>query len=269
MTTVAQALTQMGLAGLRLDSMHATESAAGNISFALKDAPDLVEVFPTAEQSTLPAPAPSLVGWTVLVTGSGRRLRDIASDPGAAVAALTVNPDGVTATLRSAPTRAWAKPTSEFNSHLAVHADQVARRPELTQHAVVHAQPPYLVALSHVDEYRDSATFTRRIVRWEPETIVQLPDGVGVLDYMVPGSQTLMDASVAALRDHRLIVWSRHGILGRSDLGPLNVVDLVEYAETGALYDHLNTVAGNRSNGMSDAEIKAVVDAFDVPTNLF
>jgi rhamnulose-1-phosphate aldolase len=262
------ALTQIGQAGARLDQMHACEAGAGNISFALRAVSGLEAAFPLTELYDLPVEAPHLAGWTVLVTGSGQRLRNVAQSPGACLAALEVGPDGRTGQLRSAPDRAWAKPTSEFNSHLAVHNDQAGLRPGLTRHAVVHAQPPYLVTLSHVAANGDTATFNRLILRWEPETIVQLPEGLAVLRFMVPGSEELQAASLAGLRDHRLIVWSKHGVLGRSDEDPLKVVDLIEYAETGALYEHLNRVAGNPSEGLTNAELKAVVEAFGINTTL-
>jgi rhamnulose-1-phosphate aldolase len=266
--SVAQTLTQMGLAGARLDQIHACEAGAGNISVALRVAPGVEELFPTAEPYRLPASVPTLAGWTVLVTGSGQRLRDVQHDPAKTVAAVQIGSDGVSATLRSAAARAWLTPTSEFNSHLAVHADQLARSPELDQHCVVHAQPPYLVALSHVAANQDPAIFNRRVLRWEPETIVQLPEGLAVLGFMVPGSATLQEATVTALRHHRLAIWSKHGLMGRSATDPLKVVDLIEYAETGAMYDHLNTVAGEPSSGLTDAELRAVVTAFNVQTDL-
>ncbi|MDR2374369.1 MAG: class II aldolase/adducin family protein [Bifidobacteriaceae bacterium] len=268
-TKVAEALAEMGRAGARLDRIDACEAGAGNISVALRHAPGLAEAFPEAEPFDLPVRAASLAGWAVLVTGSGCRLRDIGHDPLAAVGAVEVGPDGRTGTLRHAPGRAWAAPTSEFNSHLAVHDDQVGRRPGLGRHAVVHAQPPYLVALSHIGALAgDSAGLTRRVIRWEPETIVQLPDGLAALVFMVPGSSALQEASVAALRGCRIAVWAKHGVMVRSDAGPLGAVDLVEYAETGARYEYLNMAAGSPSEGLTDAELRAVAEAFGVETTL-
>ncbi|MDR3107682.1 MAG: class II aldolase/adducin family protein, partial [Bifidobacteriaceae bacterium] len=232
--SITDALAEMGRAGTRLDQIHACEAGAGNISLALRSAPGLESLFPARESYPLPVAVPELAGWTVLVTASGQRLRDVAGGATATVAAVEIGSDGLTGTLRSGLDRDWSTPTSEFNSHLAVHADQVSGRPSLERHSVVHAQPPYLVSLSHVEAYRETAVFNRRILRWEPETIVQLPDGLAVLEFMVPGSKRLQEASVIALRDHRLAVWSKHGLLGRSDAGPENVVDLIEYAETGA-----------------------------------
>ena len=93
--------------------------------------------------------------------------------------------------------------------------------------------------------------------------------GIEVLDFMVPGSQTLMENNVRALRDHVIVLWSKHGIMVRSDDSPLAAVDKVEYAETGAMYEVRNMMAGGLGEGVTDAELRAVVEAFGVDTDLF
>ena len=265
-------LAQMGAAGRRLDHMSAVEAGAGNISVSVAAGADqlgLTDRFPQARPGTeLPLPAPALAGRTVLVTGSGCRLRDVAASPEANVSAFVVDDGGATGTWYTHPQRAYERPTSEFNSHLAVHNDQVERRGTGFQ-AVIHAQPPYLVQLSHVRDLRSTKAFNRRILRWEPETIVQIPAGIEVLDFMVPGSQELMENNVRALRDHVIVLWSKHGIMVRSDDSPLAALDKVEYAETGAMYEVRDMMAGGLGEGVTDAELRAVVEAFDVPTDLF
>ena len=57
---------------------------------------------------------------------SGCRLRDVAESPEANVSAFVVDEGGRTGTWYTHPVKAYARPTSEFNSHLAVHNDQVA-----------------------------------------------------------------------------------------------------------------------------------------------
>ena len=269
--TLDEILAQMGAAGRRLDHMGAVEAGAGNISVSVAAGAaelGLADRFPQAAPGTgLPLPAPALAGRTVLVTGSGCRLRDVADSPEANVSAFVVDEGGATGTWYTHPERAYERPTSEFNSHLAVHDDQVARRGADFQ-AVIHAQPPYLVQLSHIRDIRTTREFNRRILRWEPETIVQLPAGIEVLDFMVPGSQTLMESSVRALRDHVIVLWSKHGIMVRSDASPLAAVDKVEYAETGAMYEVRDMMAGGLGQGVTDDELRAVVEAFEVPTDL-
>jgi rhamnulose-1-phosphate aldolase len=270
--TLDDVLAQMGAAGRRLDHMGAVEAGAGNISASIAAGAEelgLADRFPQARPGTeLPLPAPALAGRTVLVTGSGCRLRDVAGAPEANVSAFVVDDGGATGTWYTHPQRAYANPTSEFNSHLAVHNDQVEHRGVGVQ-AVIHAQPPYLVQLSHIKAIRSTKEFNRRILRWEPETIVQIPAGIEVLDFMVPGSQTLMENNVRALRDHVIVLWSKHGIMVRSDDSPLAAVDKVEYAETGAMYEVRNMMAGGLGEGVTDAELRAVVEAFGVDTDLF
>jgi rhamnulose-1-phosphate aldolase len=124
----------IALAGEQLTAMAACEGAAGNISvFTAALACPLDPV----EDVELPARAPSLAGGWMLITGGGRRLRDVGRRPEACVTALRIHDDGEHATLHARP---GVKPSSEWNSHLAVHDDQRSRR-GVDHHAVVHAQP--------------------------------------------------------------------------------------------------------------------------------
>ncbi len=258
-------LAAMGAAGARISEIDASEAGAGNISVLVGWPVDLGALFPDREPLALPLPAPALAGRTLLVTGSGRRLRQIAADPLASIGAVRVGAGGTTATLHHHPRRLFERLTSEFNSHLGVHQDQVARRGVGFQ-AVVHAQPPHLTYLSHLAEYRDTRTFNRRVLRWEPETVVSLATGIGVLPFLVPGSAEMMAANVAGLRDHEIVLWSKHGVMSRSDVSVTRAVDRVEYAETGARYEYLDLVAGGRGEGLSEEELRRVAAEFGVET---
>jgi rhamnulose-1-phosphate aldolase len=260
-------LVSIGEAGLRVSDIEASEGAAGNISIYIGWPIEVRRHFPLAEKVELPLPAPALVGKVVLVTGSGRRLRDLHRDPAASMGAVLIGADGATGTLYTSPRRLFERVTSEFNSHLAVHNDQVAMT-GTNFHALVHAQPPNLVYLSHIPEYRDTSALNRRLMRWEPETIVQLPKGIGVLPYILPGSPALMDANVAALRDHSVALWSKHGVMARSDISVTRAADRIEYIETAAHYEYMDLVAGGRGEGLTEDELRAVVKAFNVNTSL-
>jgi rhamnulose-1-phosphate aldolase len=262
-----EVLVSIGEAGMRLSSIEASEGAAGNISVYIGWPIEVRRLFPLSEKMELPLSAPALAGKVVLVTGSGRRLRDLQRDPAANLAAVLVGQDGVTGTLYTSPRRLFERVTSEFNSHLAVHDDEVARS-ETNFHALIHAQPPHLVYLSHIPEYRDTATMNKRLMRWEPETIVQLPKGIGVLPYILPGSPAMMAANVAGLRDHNVTLWSKHGVMARSDISVTRAADRIEYIETAAHYEYLDLVAGGKGEGLSDDDLREVVRAFNVNTPL-
>jgi rhamnulose-1-phosphate aldolase len=265
--SVEELLESIGEGGGRVATIDAGEGAAGNISICAGWPIEVRRHFPNPEPIELPVPAPHLAGHTVIVTGSGRRLRDLAANPVANLGAVRIAADGSTATLWTAPTRLFERLTSEWNSHLAVHEDTVGRT-ATNFHAIVHAQPPHLTYLSHVPALGDERVFNQRVMRWEPETIVQLPAGVGILPFMLPGSETLMAANVERLRTHRIVVWSKHGVMARSDISVTRAVDRIEYAEAAARFEYMDMVAGGRAEGLTPDQARAVVEAFGVPTTL-
>src|SRR3954464_13320102 len=108
-------LVSIGEAGTRLSSIAASEGAAGNISLYIGWPLEVRRQFPLSESITLPLAAPALAGRLVVVTGSGRRLRDIHRDPAANLGAILVGPDGVTGVLHTSPRRLFERVTSEFN----------------------------------------------------------------------------------------------------------------------------------------------------------
>jgi rhamnulose-1-phosphate aldolase len=258
----------IGAGGHRLAAIDATEGAAGNVSACIGWPIEVRRQLPMAEEIELPVAAPHLAGHTVIVTGSGRRLRDLGRLPLESMGAVVIHDDGTHGTLHTAVGRLFNILTSEWNSHLAVHDDTVGRT-GTNFHAVVHAQPPHLVYLSHVPEYRDEDLFSRRLIRWQPETIVQLPAGIGILPFMRPGSPTLMDATVESLRHHRITVWSKHGVMARSDISVTRAVDRIEYAEAGARYEYMDLIAGGRGEGLTTEESQELVREFGVETSLF
>lgn len=261
-------IADMGDAGSRLCDIDACEGAAGNISVYAGWGIDPRGLFPNQETIPLPEAAPEMVGHTFVVTGSGQRLREIGRDPGANLGCLVVNPGGETGELFSSPRRQFARLTSEFNSHLAVHHSQM-KASGVKLHAVVHAQPRRLTYLSHVAAYRDQTYLNRHLLRWQPEAVVFLSDGIGVVPFLVPGSSDLMAATVKKLADHHVIIWAKHGAMARSEQGVKNAVDKMEYAETVANYEYMNLLNHNMADGLSVDEILAICKMWNVKQNVF
>lgn len=254
-------LIEMGEAGKRLSEIDAVEGAAGNISVYAGWPMNPRSRFPKEETIPLPVTVPELAGKTFLISGSGCRLREIIDQPEANVACLIVDEGGSTGRLFSASQRCFARVTSEFNTHLAVHADQA--RSGSSFHAIVHAQPPHLTYLSHVPSYQDTYRINMALLRWQPETIVNFPEGIGYIPFEVPGSAALMQATIAGLRKHRLVVWAKHGVMSRSDTSVKRAADLVEYAEAAARYEMLHRSTGAPGNaGLTLDEIRAICAAF-------
>jgi rhamnulose-1-phosphate aldolase len=257
--TLDRTLAQMADTGVRMAETEAAEGAAGNISVfsaELEPSPNF------ARRSTLDLPiaVPHLADGWVVVTGAGRRLRDTGIAPEATVCLLHIQAGGTQAIVY---TGEGVRPTSELNTHLAVHNDHVRRR-NLRYHAVVHAQPLRLTYLSHIPRYQDTFTLNRRLLRWQPETIVEFPEGIAILPFQMPGSEEQMQVTAEALTRYRGVIWARHGIVTRADSGPAKAGDLVEYAEAAAQYEYLNMVAGEQSSGLSDDEMRLICDRLHI-----
>ncbi len=94
-------MRHIGLAGSRLDSIGASEGAAGNISVYLGWDVELRHNFPDVVEYKLPVAATELAGGTFLVTGSGCRLGEIGRDPEGNLCAIRINPGGETALLHT------------------------------------------------------------------------------------------------------------------------------------------------------------------------
>jgi rhamnulose-1-phosphate aldolase len=265
---LSELLVLIGAAGRRMSEIDATEGAAGNISIYVGWPVDPRRTFPSVETIPLPERTPELAGKAFLISGSGRRLREIIDNPAANLGFLVVNEGGETGQLHTAPSRLFEKLTSEFNSHLAVHRDQV-RLTSTNFHALLHAQPPHLTYLSQIPRYRDEKYLNHHILRWQPETIVNLPEGVGVIPFKLPGSPDLMTATVQSLRTHRIVLWSKHGVVARSDISVKRASDRIEYAETGARYEYMNLVNREQAEGLTVEEIRTICAAFTVQQAIF
>lgn len=261
-------LRAIGEAGRRVADIEASEGAAGNISVCIRWPIEPRTRFPAAETLALPMPVPELAGACLLVTGSGRRLREVIDDPAANLGCVLVGDGGERGTLYTSPHRRFDRVTSEFNSHLAVHRDQV-RATGTNFHAVVHAQPIHLTYLSHIPRYRDVGYLNDRVLRWQPETIVNLPEGIGCVPFLVPGSPELMAATIESLRRHRIVIWSKHGVMARSDVSIKRAADRVEYAETAAKYEYLDLCAGERGERLTVGEMRSIGSTFQVRQEFF
>ncbi|HEU0291254.1 MAG TPA: class II aldolase/adducin family protein [Anaerolineales bacterium] len=261
-------LTMMGEAGRHIADIEASEGAAGNISICLRWPIEPRSRFPMVEEIELPQKIPELAGAIFLVTGSGRRLREIIVEPTANIACIVVNEGGQTGKMYTSYHRRFERVTTEFNSHLAVHYDQILAT-DTNFHAIIHAQPIHITYLSHIPRYQDEQYLNTHLLRWQPETIVNLPEGIGFIPFRVPGSPGLMAANVDCLRRHRIVIWAKHGVMARSDVSVKRAADRVEYAETAAKYEYLNLTDGELGEGLTVDEIRAICRSLDIKQNIF
>jgi rhamnulose-1-phosphate aldolase len=267
-TDLGLLLRHIGEAGNRLSELGAAEGAAGNISVCVRERLDVSRMFQKAQTVYLPVSVPELAGATVIVTGSGRRLREIAESPGGNLACILIGQDGKRGEMFTVTEPPFKRVTSEFNSHLAIHHDRMSSG-RVTFHAILHAQPVHLTYLSHIPAYQGESYFNQHLFRWQPETILSLPQGIGVLPFIVNGSDEQMIATVQSMREHQLVVWARHGVVARSDDSVLHALDLIEYAEAAARYETLNLSTGEKADGLNPKEIHQICEVWGVTQHIY
>ncbi len=208
---------------------------------------------------------PRLAGSHLIVTGSGRFLRNVPTDPSANAGVIQIDPAGAAWRL------VWGlvgggSPSSELVTHLRAYDARLAAGDDCR--VVYHAHCPNVVALSTLIR-PDARTWTRMLWRSMTECVIVFPEGLGVAPWMVPGSPELADATRDLLRTHRVVVWSLHGIIavGTSFDEAFGAVHTVE--KTAGLY-----LAARAANGgaepprmVTDAQLRAVCDRYALTIN--
>ncbi len=77
----------------------------------------------------------------------------------------------------------------------------------------MHCHATNLIALTYVLE-NHSDLFTRKLWEGSTECLVVFPDGVGILPWMVPGTDEIGQATAETMQKHSLVLWPFHGVFG-------------------------------------------------------
>jgi rhamnulose-1-phosphate aldolase len=190
------------------------ERNGGNVSLRLREE----EVKPFAADFCLQPrcieltqPAPALANDWFLVTGSGKFMRNVQLDPADCLALLQVDDKGLSYKIHWGLSNGGL-PTSELASHFQSHAVRKAVS-NGADRVIMHCHATNFMALSYVVEM-DSARFTRLLWEGSTECLVVFPDGVGVLPWMVPGTDEIGTATAGQMQSHTLVMWPFHGVFG-------------------------------------------------------
>ena len=105
-----------------------------------------------------------------------------------------------------------AVPTSELPAHFLSHSERI-RLTNGKDRVIMHCHATNLIALTYVLE-NNSDLFTRKLWEGSTECLVVFPDGVGILPWMVPGTDEIGQATAEAMQKHSLVLWPFHGVFG-------------------------------------------------------
>ncbi|MGB9589320.1 MAG: rhamnulose-1-phosphate aldolase [candidate division WOR-3 bacterium] len=185
------------------------EANAGNISINLTGIL-AVKSHKVVGERPLLTPRSELAGQSFLVTATGSRMRDLAGDPAGGVGLITISEDGEGYHVTWQGAERFS-PSSELDSHLAIHGLLVSHGSDCR--AVLHAHPDELIAVSLRREFQSEKALNELLMSMHPEATVAFPEGVGLVPYVLPGSDELLGATMRAFKNHRVVIWANHGAI--------------------------------------------------------
>lgn len=249
--------------GRLTDQLYANgwhERNSGNIS-VLMDEEDLkkyIDVNKVQRTLDLEMKVDSLKGKYFLVTGSGKYLKNVSRDIELNTGIVRISENGKQAEV------IWGfsdggNPTSELSTHLLSHEARL--KVDKTHKVVIHTHATNIMAMTFVHELEDKA-FTRTLWKMCTESIIVFPDGVGVLPWMVCGNSIIGVATAEKMLEHKLVVWSMHGIFATgSSLD--DTFGLIETVEKSAQI-YLMIKNQDPINTITDEELKQLTKSFNV-----
>ncbi|NMB36807.1 MAG: rhamnulose-1-phosphate aldolase [Bacteroidales bacterium] len=199
------------------------ERNGGNISCNVSQFKEFFEgISPLSVELDGGVDVPALAGALLLVTGTGTRMRDVASDPMANMAVIRICDDGRHYVIvAERPVR----PTSELPSHLAIH--NYFLQSGSSCRAVIHTHPTELVAMSHHAPFLEKDVLGTLLRSMIPETYIFCPKGVGIVPYVLPGSNKLAENTLEQLHSHDVVIWEKHGVLAVGE-DPVEAFDKID-----------------------------------------
>jgi len=194
-----------------------------------------------------------LAGRTFYVTATGSKFRETASDPEENLLMIRIAGDLRGYRILGDRGGGVTRPTSELATHLRIHG--FLRKRGLPQKAVLHTHPIYLIALTHLKAYGSEKAVNRLLWMMHPEVKVVLPEGVGLVPYRCPGTSLLAEATLKSLKDHRVVLWEKHGCaaIGRDIWEAFDLVDTVNKA---AQAFFLCRMAGYEPEGLNARQLR-------------
>src|SRR5699024_841387 len=237
------------------------ERNGGNISYRLKEEEvgkylDLTQV---KKNINLDFDCSELVGSYFIVTGSGKYFKNVEYAPEDSLGVIRIGKDGKTIELL------WGfndggVPTSELPSHLMSHISRLSVDP--LNRIVMHCHASHLLAMTYTHSL-DEKDFTKKLWKMSTECVVVFPEGVGVIPWIVPGTNEIGEATASKMKEYRLVVWPHHGIYGTGkDMD--ETFGLIETAEKAAQIYTLAQAQGGIKQTITDEQLIDLAKGFNV-----
>lgn len=204
---------------------------------------------------------PFLKGQYFYAKGTQKRMRDLARNPMANGSVIRITDDCAHYEIIADNV---VMPTSELPSHLMVQNYLLESGSKYI--ATLHTHPIELVAMSHLTHFKNSQTMTHTLWSMIPETLAFAPLGIGWVDYQVPGSLELAQATLNMIHNYDVVMWEKHGVfaVGQDIMDAFDQVDVLNKAAE--IYMCAKSMGGE-PEGLTDQAMKDVQTIFHLPTS--
>jgi rhamnulose-1-phosphate aldolase len=237
------------------------ERNGGNITVNITEfVDDEIKAMPAiSEVKQIGATLPHLKGCYFYCKGTNKRMRDLSREPMENGSVIRILDDCASYVIIADQLVA---PTSELPSHLSVHNNLIAKGSPYK--ASVHTHPIELVAMSHNQKFLQKDVASKLLWSMIPETKAFCPRGLGFIPYLLPGSVELANATLKELEDYDVVMWEKHGVFA-VDVDAMAAFDQIDVLNKSALIYIAAKNMGFEPEGMSDAQMKEMTVAFNLP----
>ncbi|MDR1229860.1 MAG: rhamnulose-1-phosphate aldolase [Spirochaetaceae bacterium] len=206
----------------------------------------------------------NLAGEHFISTGSGKFMRNMASNIDDNICIVEINSEGTAYRI------VWGLvhggvPTSEFASHLLNHSVKKAATCNLYR-IIYHAHTPNVIALTFVLPLT-AREFSRVLWKSMTECPIVFPSGIGVVPWMIPGGPDIAIASSELMKDYDAIIWAHHGTFcsGPDFDTTFGLMHTIE--KSAEIYIKALSCGQGIRQTITDDELRQVAKAFNVKLN--
>jgi rhamnulose-1-phosphate aldolase len=238
------------------------ERNGGNISYLLQEdiVKQYINVLDIERSVVLPFPVPELAGKYFIVTGTGKYFKNVVMNPEENLGVIRVESDGNGIEIL------WgykdgSLPTSELAAHFMSHIERLKK--DENHRVIMHTHATNILAMTFVHDL-DEKKFTKTLWQMCTECLVVFPDGIGVIPWIVPGTNEIGKSTAQKMKDFRLVIWPQHGIFGAGTTID-ETFGLIETVEKAAqIYMLISSHKGGVQQSLTDQELIDLAKEFDV-----
>ncbi len=205
---------------------------------------------------------PDFAGKYFIITGSGKYFQNIKDNPEDSLCIIKINDDGFKYKI------VWGlvnggRPTSEISAHLLTHSIK-SKATDGKYRVVYHSHPKYINVLTYVLPLK-SEVFTRELWEMMTECSIVFPNGVGVMEWLVPCCEEIGIATGKLMEKYDAVVWAHHGLVcsGETLDMAFGIMHTIEKAAE-MLVNVLQITGGNKAQTITPQNFRKIEKDFNL-----